>query len=109
MYVYNYKKVKKNMTYEKIGEEVGISPQQVHKIEKETINKIINTINEEGRFNIFQIVLNMAELFGVEPHQIYGKLNKKNKQLMYQFIQENFGTQHEDLLENEDFLNNFRK
>lgn len=106
--MYVYKKVKKNMTYEKIGEKVGISPQQVHKIEKESINKIIKRILDEERFNIFQIVVNLSEVFGVEPHQVYGKLNKKNKQIMYSFIKENFDIEHENLLDTEEIKKLFR-
>ncbi len=100
------KKVKKSLTYEQIGNELSISPQQVHKIEKEAINKIINILMLDGRFNIFEIVINLSEFFGVEPHQVYGKLDKRNTQLIYKFVSETFGSEHEDLEEFENFYFN---
>lgn len=99
-----HKKVKKNLTYEQIGDILTISPQQVHKIEKEAINKIINILMDDGRFNIFEIVINVSEVFGVEPHQVYGKLNAKNKQLMYSFVNEAYGKEHEDMKDIEDYF-----
>ena len=99
-----HKKVRKNLTYEQIGNTLSISPQQVHKIEKEAINKIINTLLNDSRFNIFEVVVNLSEFFGVEPHQVYGKLNKKNKQLMYKFVNETYGKEHEDMEDVEDYF-----
>lgn len=87
----SHKKVKKYMTYEKIGNELDISPQQVHKIEKEAINKMISGIVADSRFNVFDTILELSSFFGVDPHQIYGKLNKENKGKLYEYIQNHHG------------------
>ena len=90
-----YKKVKKNLTYEQIGELVGMSAQQVHKVEKEVINKIVDTLSGT-EYNIFEVILSMCEMFGVEPHQICNKLDEKNKQHVYRFVKESYNIDHED-------------
>lgn len=90
------KKVRKFLTYDQIGSLKGISPQQVHKIEKEAINKIIYMMYEDERFNIFEIIIALSDYFGVSPQQVYGKLNDSNKQLVYDYVYEKYGQTHED-------------
>ena len=77
-----YKKIKKNLTYEQIGETLNISTQQVHKLEKEAINKMIDKLRIMD-FSTFDIIVKMSELFGVEPTQIYNKLNNNNLDILY--------------------------
>jgi len=77
------KKVKKNLTYEQIGSELNMSAQQVHKIEKEAINNMVDKLRLM-KFNIFDIIIKMSEMFGVEPNQLYGKLNTRNLDLLHE-------------------------
>jgi transcriptional regulator with XRE-family HTH domain len=102
----SYKKVKKNMTYEQIGNEVGISPQQVHKIEKEALNKMVSRLANLGTFNIFEIIIGLSNEFGVEPHQIFGKLDIKNKETLYEFVETTYG-KHVDFERSKDILEDF--
>ena len=92
----NEKKVRKFLTYEQIGEMNGISPQQVHKIEKEAINKMVETMCKDERFNIFEIIIGLSDCFGVSPEQVYGKLNASMKQLVYDHVYDTYGQTHED-------------
>ncbi len=72
----------KEMTYEEIGNKLNISPQQVHKIEKEAYNKIIANIMAKNKMDVFDAVLYFSILFGAESDQCYKKLNASNKQLL---------------------------
>lgn len=92
----NDKKVRKFLTYDKIGSLKGISPQQVHKIEKEAINKMVLALHEDGRFNIFEIIIGLSDFFGVSPKQVYGKLNENMQQIVYEYVYERYGQTHKD-------------
>lgn len=72
----------KEKTYEEIGAQLKISPQQVHKIEKEAYNKIIGNIMVKQKVDVFDAVLYFSALFGSEPEQCYKKLNTANKLLL---------------------------
>jgi hypothetical protein len=72
----------KEKTYEEIGEKLKISPQQVHKIEKEAYNKIIGNIMKKQNVDVFDAVLYFSVLFGSEPEQCYKKLNSTYKALL---------------------------
>jgi hypothetical protein len=72
----------KEKTYEEIGAKLNISPQQVHKIEKEAYNKIIGNIMVKQKMDVFDAVLYFSILFGAEPEQCYKKLNPANKLLL---------------------------
>lgn len=81
----------KSMTYEEIGKELAISPQQVHKIEKEAFNKIIKRMAMYPNTNMVEVVLTISEQFGIDPDQIYKKLDKDNNEKLCLFVQEHFG------------------
>ena len=81
------KKVQKNLTYEQISEKMGISPQQVHKIEKDALNKIMDGLGDS--FTNFDKVIALCSYLGTEPHQIYNKLNKPNRDLILEQISKN--------------------
>ena len=72
----------KEKTYEEIGQKLKISPQQVHKIEKEAYNKIICNIMNKYNVDVFDAILQFSALFGAEPEQCYKKLNTVNKILL---------------------------
>lgn len=84
-------KIQKNLTYEEIGNKLSISPQQVHKIEKEALNKLFKRLNDCTEFNPVQIMIGVCEEFGVNPEQIYKKLDKTNKNTLLKFVQEEYG------------------
>jgi transcriptional regulator with XRE-family HTH domain len=83
------KKVQKNKTYEQISERMGLSPQQIHKIEKDAINKMMDNLGDS--FTNFDKVIALCSYLGTEPHQIYNKLNKKNRELILEQISKNIG------------------
>lgn len=89
------KKIGKERTYEQVGDQLGISPQQVHKIEKEAINKIIRRLNNFGQFNIFDIVVGLSEEFGVDPSQIYSKLDEENAETLKEHVYKIYGKKAE--------------
>lgn len=72
----------KEMTYDEIGKKLNISPQQVHKIEKESYNKIISNIMVKQKVDVFDAVLYFSALFGAESDQCYKKLNSTHKELL---------------------------
>lgn len=81
----------KSLTYEEIGEKLEISPQQVHKIEKEAFNKIIRRLTTCTNANIFEAILSVSEYFGIDPDQCYKKLDKANHEKLCLYIQEYYG------------------
>ena len=83
------KKVQKNKTYEQISERMGLSPQQIHKIEKDAINKMMDNLGDS--FTNFDKVIALCSYLGTEPHQIYNKLNNKNRELILEQISKNIG------------------
>lgn len=79
----------KEMTYEAIGKKLNISPQQVHKIEKEASNKVIRRIMEVHQLDIFDAIVKYSKLFGIEMDHCYKKLDSGNLELLDVYITEN--------------------
>jgi hypothetical protein len=84
-------KTGKELTYEEIGEKLKISPQQVHKIEKEAFNKIIKRFETNSGLNIFDAIIVISQYLGIEPEQCYKKLDKDNHERLCQYIQDEYG------------------
>lgn len=81
----------KSMTYDEIGEKMKISPQQVHKIEREAFNKIIRSFMEKNNENIFTTIVNISEYFGIDSDQCLKKLDKVNTDILNEFVEKNYG------------------
>jgi DNA-directed RNA polymerase specialized sigma subunit len=81
----------KELTYEEIGAKLKISPQQVHKIEKEAFNKIIKKFESVSGLNIFDAIIVISQYLGIEPEQCYKKLDKDNHDRLCQYIQDEYG------------------
>lgn len=81
----------KCLTYEEIGEELEISPQQVHKIEKEAFNKLVKRLAVYPQSNIFEAILTLSEYLGIDADQAYKKLDKNNYDELCMYVQENYG------------------
>lgn len=79
----------KEQTYEQIGHKLKISPQQVHKIEREAFNKIIRRVMEKNNMDIFDSIIYFSKLFGVEVEQCYKKLDKVNLDLLNDYLKDN--------------------
>lgn len=80
----------KEKTYEQIGKIQNISPQQVHKKEKDAINKIIRRTIELKNYDIIQSITYFCTMFGVEPEQCLKKLDFANKELLSVYMKENY-------------------
>lgn len=80
----------KSLTYEEIGERMDISPQQVHKIEKEAFNKIIKRFMISSGKNIFDTVLFVCEYLGIDPDQCFKKLDKENYETLCIYVEETY-------------------
>ena len=79
-------KMGKEMTYEEIGVVTGLSPQQVHKIEKDAFNKMVYALMEKQNINIFDSIIAVSSYLGIDVDQSYKKLDKRNKQLLQNII-----------------------
>lgn len=79
---------RKELTYEEIGKIKNISTQQVHKIEKEAMNKILRRMVEKNKLDIFDSILYFSHLFGLPVEQCYKKLDAYNKDLLKQYFEE---------------------
>jgi transcriptional regulator with XRE-family HTH domain len=82
-------KTGKCFTYEEIGEKMDLSPQQVHKIEREAFNKMIKLLSVNN--NIFDVVLGLSSYLGLDPDQAYKKLDKQNKDKLSMHIKDHYG------------------
>jgi len=88
----NQKRIEKELTYEEIGKKIGISPQQVHKIEKDALNKIIRMMRNCSPNNtIFEILFAVSDHLGISLEQLYNKLDKENLDVLGLFVQEQYG------------------
>jgi DNA-binding XRE family transcriptional regulator len=74
------------LTFEEIGQELDISPQQVHKIEKEAFNKVFQGLLTLEKYNPVEIVSFICNYFGIQPDQFMKKLDKKNKEKLLTYI-----------------------
>ncbi len=92
----------KCLTYEEIGEELSISPQQVHKIEKEAFNKLIKRLAVYPQSNIFEAIITLSEYFGIDTDQAYKKLDKTNYNNLCIFVQKYYGKTIEGFVAPED-------
>ena len=81
----------KSLTYEEIGEKLNLSPQQVHKIEKEAFNKIIKRMTATSKTNVFDVILSLSEFLGIDPDQCYKKLDKFNNEKLCLHVRDHYG------------------
>jgi hypothetical protein len=81
----------KCLTYEEIGQKLEISPQQVHKIEKEAFNKIIKRLSQYPGTNIFEAIVTVSDMFGIDTDQSYKKLDAENREELCLFVEEHYG------------------
>jgi len=79
-------KISKNLTFEEIGQELDISPQQVHKIEKEAFNKVFQGLLSLEKHTPVELVAGICDYFGIQPEQFMKKLDKKNREVLLTFI-----------------------
>lgn len=92
-------KIQKCLTYEEIGKRVNISPQQVHKIEKEAFNKMFSRLSCSTEFTPSEIVHGMCRYFGVSHDQVIKKLDPINKNKLLLAVQEETGKDVSEFLE----------
>ncbi len=99
------KRIEKEMTYEEIGAVVGISPQQVHKIEKDALNLMLKRlINCSPQNTIFELMFAMSDYFGISLDQLYSKLDKENLDSLAKYVQIQYGKTIEGWVPSEDPL-----
>lgn len=84
-------KMGKEMTYEEIGNVMDLSPQQVHKIEREAFNKIIKRLMLSTHMSIFDTIIVISTHFGIQLEQAYKKLDEENLELLSVYTKENYG------------------
>lgn len=83
-------KTGKSLTYEEISKKLNISPQQVHKIEREAFNKLIKRLSEKSGESIFQTIVFLSKYLGIDTDQIYKKLNRENYDSLKAYVEENY-------------------
>lgn len=81
----------KCLTYEEIGSIMNISPQQVHKIEKEAFNKFLRSWKVKLNMDIFDSIIFVSSFLGIEHKQCFKKLDKENKEDLKQYLLEHKG------------------
>lgn len=81
-------KIHKHLTYEQIGDKLKITAQQAHKIEKEAINKMYNSLVELKNYNPAEIIITLSEYLGVPCDQLIKKLNTINKNKLKEYMSE---------------------
>lgn len=87
----NKNKMGKCLTYEEIGTVMELSPQQVHKIEREAFNKIVRRLMNVAHLSIFDTLLVVSSQFGIDIEQTYKKLDDENMQLLSEYTKDNYG------------------
>lgn len=84
-------KMGKEMTYEEIGTVMDLSPQQVHKIEREAFNKMVKRLMLSTHMSIFDTIIVLSTYMGIQLEQAYKKLDSENLQLLSEYTKENYG------------------
>jgi hypothetical protein len=84
-------KMGKALTYEEIGQVMDLSPQQVHKIEREAFNKILRRLMNSTHLSIFDTIIVLSTHFGISLEQAYKKLDEENMQTLSEYTKENYG------------------
>jgi len=84
-------KMGKCLTYEEIGEMMELSPQQVHKIEREAFNKMIRHLKNSSTLTIFETILAISSYLGIEPEQAFKKLDEENLSQLSIYTKEEYG------------------
>jgi transcriptional regulator with XRE-family HTH domain len=87
----NRKKIQKSLSFDEISEKIGISPQQVHKIEKEATNKMFSKLCNSNKFTPFEVHLGLSAYLGIEPEQLLKKLDNRNKRILFEFTNQEYG------------------
>lgn len=98
-------KIAKALTFEEISKILTISPQQIHKIEKEAFNKMYERTCNCKSFTPIEVVLGLCDYLGIQPEQFINKLDVKNKNMLLNFIKKDYGKNVEHLLVKEEVEN----
>jgi hypothetical protein len=67
-------------TYAEVGNIVNRTPQQIHKMEVDSINKIVDNLSNKYEFD--EIIHMLTDMFGVDPEYILKKLKGTNLNLL---------------------------
>lgn len=84
-------KMGKCLTFEEIGGVMDLSPQQVHKIEREAFNKIIKNMMITANLTIFETILSVSSFLGLDPEQAYKKLDSENLTTLSEYTKSQYG------------------
>jgi hypothetical protein len=84
-------KTGKCLTYEEIGSIMDISPQQVHKIEREAFNKLVKGLSMYPGVDIFESVMEISKYLGIDTDIAYKKLDDSNLEKLNKYIFEKYG------------------
>lgn len=75
------------MTYNQIGKLLKLTPQQVHKIEKEALNKMFVTMLTVKKMNPVEIAYALCETLNIDANQLFKKLNSDHKKSLLTFME----------------------
>lgn len=84
-------KMGKSLTYEEIGTVMELSPQQVHKIEREAFNKMVRLLMNSTSSSIFDTILALSSYLGLDPEQAFKKLDEENLSTLSLHTKEVYG------------------
>jgi hypothetical protein len=84
-------KTGKTSTYEEIGDIMKLSPQQVHKIEKEAFNKLLRGLSAAMKSNLFDTIINLCSYLGMDLEQAYKKLDDENLKILSDYTLHEYG------------------
>ena len=84
-------KMGKSLTFEEIGTVMELSPQQVHKIEREAFNKMLRGLMVSANLNIFDTLIVLSSYLGIDTDQAYKKLDTENMELLSLHTKEYYG------------------
>lgn len=71
------------MTYRELYEKTGITPQHLHKIEGDSLNKMISAMADKYTFH--DAILLIAQILNIDPGYLIKKLDTDNKKLLHAY------------------------
>ena len=96
-----------SLSYEEIARKYDITANKAQTIVKSAYNKILKSLIEQEKINIFDAVLALREYFNMSESEAFDKLNDEHKDLLVKYASEHYNIKSKADQDSSDFTSLF--
>jgi hypothetical protein len=81
---------KKPLTYEELARRYDITPNKAHSVVKSAYNKMVKSLMDSEKLNIFDAVLALREYFNMTEVEAVEKLNDEHREMLTKYASDEY-------------------